>query len=74
MNQWMIIILGGLSIGLISTKRWIKWGFVCGLLSEPFWLWTSWHNDQWAIVILCFVYAGFYINGIRNHWKGVKCG
>ena len=69
--QTMIFVLGGLTVWLISFKsRKVRLaGFVVGVLSEPFWLYSAVTNAQWGIVILCVVYTGAYLNGVRSHWK-----
>jgi len=69
MCQWAIFILGGLAIWLLSTKgKWRRWGFVVGVVSEPFWLYSAVKSDQWGVVILCVIYTCAYLNGVRNHW------
>ena len=74
MLQAALLIINGLAIArLISDQR--KWRLVgcwLGLAGEPLWLWTSWTNGQWAIVILSVWYAGVFIAGIkRNRASGV---
>jgi nicotinamide riboside transporter PnuC len=53
--QTMIFVLGVGAIILISKKN--KWGFVLGLLSQPFWIITSYNSDQWGIFFLSLVYT-----------------
>lgn len=38
------------------------------LISEPFWLYSSWNSRQWGIFALSLWYAFSFINGIYNHW------
>jgi nicotinamide riboside transporter PnuC len=61
-SQVGIALLGVSSIFLVAKKN--KWGFVLGLLSEPFWFVTTIINKQWGIVFLNFIYAGTWILGI----------
>jgi len=61
-NQIGITIFGLSAIILVAKKN--KWGFVLGLLSQPFWLLTSYQNHQWGIFILSVVYCGTWILGI----------
>jgi len=68
-------LFGMTAIFLVGTKgKWQKWGYVCGLCAQPFWFWTTWHNEQWGIFALCFFYGFSWFNGFRNHFlkKGVK--
>ena len=69
----MIAVLGGLAIWLLSleSNSWRRWGYLVGLISEPFWLYTALQYKQWGIVLLCIWYAGCYANGIRNNWKAL---
>lgn len=65
----MIAILGTVTIWVLAQKKpWAKWGFVVGLIAEPFWLYTAWTTKQWGIVAMVFVYAICYIIGIRNYF------
>jgi nicotinamide riboside transporter PnuC len=59
-----ISVLGVAAIILVARKN--KWGFVCGLLTQPFWYITSWTHQQWGIFIISFAYTvswsyGFYL-------------
>ena len=70
--QAVIAILGGAAIALLSSKnvrvRW--WGFMCGLVSEPFWIYAALAADpvQWGIFLLALWWAFFYYRGVRNSW------
>lgn len=69
-NQIGIFIFGVSAILLIGLKdeKLRKWGFVCGLLSQPFWFYTTWKAGQWGIFAMSFVYAYSWANGFRNHF------
>ncbi len=53
-SQIGIFTFGVVAIFLIAIKN--KWGFVIGLLSQPFWFMTAWINDQWAVFLLSIIY------------------
>lgn len=58
-----VSVFGVMAILLVSKKN--KWGFVCGLLSQPFWFITTFHHRQWGVFFLTVVYTfswgyGFY--------------
>lgn len=55
-------ILGSSAVILIAKKN--KWGFVVGLLSEPFWFITAFLNQQWGVFFLSIIYACIWIYGI----------
>ena len=59
-----ITIFGIAAIFLIAKKN--KWGFVLGLISQPFWLITSMVNHQWGVFLLSIVYMFNWIFGIYN--------
>ena len=61
-SQVGVAIFGISAIILVSKKN--KWGFVLGLLSQPFWYITSFTNKQWGIFFLSIVYTGSWILGI----------
>jgi len=61
-SQIGIAVLGISSVVLVAKKN--KWGFVLGLLSQPFWFITSFLNEQWGIFFLSLVYTGSWCLGI----------
>lgn len=46
----------------------VRWGCVCGLLSQPLWLYTGWLSAQWASVILCIPNGLSWCRGVNNNW------
>ncbi len=59
--QGMIFVLGVAAIVLVARKN--KWGFVCGLLSQPFWFITTFTHRQWGLVAMSVVYAATWAYG-----------
>lgn len=57
-----ITIFGVSAIILVARKN--KWGFVLGLISQPFWLVTSYLNKQWGVFLLSAVYVFSWAYGI----------
>jgi hypothetical protein len=45
-----------------------RWAPFFGLAGEPFWLYTSWINEQWGIVMMCFIYGAAWSRGIWVTW------
>ena len=67
--QICIAVFGASAIYLVSRKdRWKRWGYIFGLCSQPFWLYSSWKAQQWGIFALSFWYAFSWANGIYNYW------
>jgi len=61
-SQIAIFILGVTSIILVARKN--KWGFVFGLLAQPFWYITSFVNKQWGVFFVSIIYTFSWIYGI----------
>jgi nicotinamide riboside transporter PnuC len=66
-SQVVIAVFGVLAILLVAKKN--KWGFVAGLLSQPFWFYTSYHHRQWGVFALNFAYTGTWLVGIYEWFK-----
>ncbi len=64
------MILGVLSIWLIGGKgKFIKWGYIAGLASEPFWAALAVRNGDWGVMILVVLYSVCFVRGLKNHWR-----
>lgn len=57
-----VAVFGIIAIVLVAKKN--KWGFVIGLISQPFWLLTSFLNEQWGVFLLTVVYVFSWAYGI----------
>lgn len=60
--QIAIVILGTSSIILVARKN--KWGFVLGLLAQPFWYITSYLNQQWGVFFVAIIYTISWSYGV----------
>jgi len=68
-NQWGIIVLSCTSIWLVGRREhWRRWGFVVGLMGQPFWFWSSWQHEQWGIFAVSVWYTYAWLQGIWNFW------
>lgn len=63
-SQVAIMLLGASSILLVAKKN--KWGFVLGLISQPFWFYTSFVNQQWGVLFVSFLYTISWLIGIHE--------
>lgn len=69
MEQIFIFALGVSAMFLVGrTGPERKWGFILGLLSQPFWFYTSYKHQQWGMFFLTFAYTITWILGIYNEW------
>jgi nicotinamide riboside transporter PnuC len=66
--QFGILVFGLSAMFLVARKN--KWGFVLGLLTQPFWFTTAFLNEQWGVFLNSIVYTGIWVYGIYNwFWK-----
>lgn len=73
--QVFIFIFGVSAIYLVGrTDELRKWGFVAGIISQPFWYYTAFTNEQWGIFIMSIFYSYSWINGFRNNFLRKKGG
>ena len=67
-DQAVILVLGAAAIWLVGRKEaWRKWGYVAGLMSQPFWLYTTWTNGQYGMFILSVWYVYAWAQGWYNN-------
>lgn len=45
-----------------------KWAPICGLVGQPFWLWSAFAAEQWGVLALCVLYTLAWLKGFRQHW------
>jgi len=61
-----IIIFGISAAFLMAFKN--KLGVVFGFCSQPFWITTSYMNDQFGVFLLSLIYTVTWVIGIYNWW------
>jgi len=61
-SQVALTVLSISAILLVAKKN--KWGFVVGLVSQPFWLITSFINGQWGVFTVSVIYSFVWVFGI----------
>jgi hypothetical protein len=72
MIQIAIAILSCLSVMLFSTKKYFKYGFIVGIISQPLWLYSTYASEQWGMFIGALIYTLSHLNGIRNNFYDCK--
>jgi len=71
-DQIAIAVLGATAIWLVGRREhWRKYGYLVGLLSQPFWLYASYKAEQWGIFALSIWYGYCWIQGLKNNWRAV---
>jgi nicotinamide riboside transporter PnuC len=59
-----IAVFGVAAIIMVAKKN--KWGFVFGLISQPFWYITSYLNGQWGVFFVSIIYTASWTYGVYN--------
>jgi hypothetical protein len=72
MIQALLLIFSCTSIFLLSSKRHNRWGFVVGLMGQPFWIISAIQTEQWEILAVSVCFTLSHARGVRNHFKGGK--
>lgn len=68
-TQIFIMIFGASAIWFVSRKEdWKRWGYILGMLGQPFWIYESYTNEQWGILLMTLVYAYSWMQGVWNYW------
>jgi len=65
-SQVGIFLFGTSAILLVAKKN--KWGFILGMISQPFWYVTAYQNHQWGIFFMNIVYTIIWGIGIYEWW------
>ena len=64
-----MLIFGGLAVFFISKKnKWMKWGFIFGLMGQPAWFYVAITTKQWGMLALVVFYTFNWAKGIYNYW------
>ncbi len=73
-DQAAILLFGVSAVWLSQDKRprVARFACICGLLSQPFWLYASWTAGQWGIFLSSVLYTIAWLRGIRTHWMRSK--
>jgi len=67
--QVLIVVLSAGAVWFVGRKeKWSRWGYILGLTSQPFWIYTTTKNSQWGLLILSLFYAYSWSVGIYNYW------
>lgn len=53
-------------VGLVDPYK-KRYGYLCGIISIPFWFYTLIYHQQWFVCIVNCLYAFSWINGFKNN-------
>lgn len=66
--QTVLAALSGLAIYLVGRKdSWQRWGYVAGLASQPFWLYSTFNGELWGMFALSCFYTFAWGQGVYNY-------
>lgn len=69
--QTIIAITGIIAIYLTQQekkKEWKKYACIFGLISQPFFLYSTYTNGQIGMFILSIMYTIVWLIGFKNNW------
>ena len=68
--QIMIPLLSCTGVLLISCRnaKVRRWAYITGIVSQPFWMYTTLMHAQWGIFMMTFWYTFNWVRGIYNFW------
>lgn len=64
----LIFCLGSIYLTNDPNPRVKRWACVSGLISEPFWFYTTYYHEQWGIFISAFFYTAAWARGFYYTW------
>ena len=67
-NQIGMTVTGFISIWCFSSLRHHKWGFISGIIGQPFWIYMCVTTGQYGLLLLSLWYTGCHIRGINNYF------
>lgn len=68
-NQIIILLLGAAGVYFLNTQNQRKYGSILMLVSQPFWLYTTFTTNQWGMFALSLFYTICWIKGTYIDWK-----
>lgn len=68
LSQIVIAVFGGVGFLLVAKKN--RWGFVCVLITEPFWFYSTYASKQWGAFLVTFMYTLSCLIGIDEWFFG----
>lgn len=69
--QTIIAVTGLIAIYLTQQERkqaWKKYACIFGLISQPFFIYTTYVNNQMGMFILAIGYTYIWYIGFKNNW------
>lgn len=68
--QAAILLFTGTALLLIALPesiRWRRWGYLIGLLAQPFWYCATYRHEQWGMFIVSLLCTFSWMLGVWNY-------
>lgn len=67
--QFAIMLCGASSVWLMSRREhWRRWGYIIGLVAQPFWFIETISKGQYLIALISCWYTYSWAMGVWNYW------
>jgi hypothetical protein len=67
--QALIALTSLLAVWMVTRNEpWSKWGYVVGLVGQPFWLYSTLVAGQFGMFLVSALYTWFWAQEIWNEW------
>lgn len=69
--QGIIVFSSCITIWLLANPGDIevaRWGFLTGLVGQPFWIVSTIRKRQWGIFLVTLFYTGVFVKGLLQYW------
>jgi len=67
-SQSFLFVFSGMAIWMVSGKKpWKRWGYLVGLMGQPFWFYAAIVSEQWGILLLTCWYTYAWSRGVWNY-------
>lgn len=68
-SQIAIVVFSCSAIWFVGRlEHWSRYGYILGLISQPFWFWALIKSKQWGMFVVSLCYTYSWCQGIYNHW------
>lgn len=68
-SQYAIMLLGPAAIWVVGWRgKYRRWGYIIGIICQPFWFITLYCNEQWPVFVVAFLYMFSWLQGLWNYW------
>jgi len=66
--QVCILVFSSASIFFFSSKKKFRYGFVAGLMGQPFWIYETWRAGQYGMFLVSVWFTAMQVRGIWNNF------